>query len=95
MIFEMAKLGLRELLVRKRTVLGLVLGVSVVLLVFLALEGIKTGVGRTLTARETDTMMVLPDGAMGFWGSYLPSDLGKRLRCLAARLSIAETMRGE
>jgi hypothetical protein len=66
MIFEMAKLGLRELLVRKRTALGLVLGVSVVLLVFLALEGIKTGVGRTLTARETDTMMVLPDGAMGF-----------------------------
>ncbi|MFQ6058608.1 MAG: ABC transporter permease [Anaerolineae bacterium] len=90
MIVEMAKLGLRELLTRKRTALGLVLGVSVVLLVFLSLEGIRAGVGQTLTAQDTGTMMVLPDGAMGFWGSYLPMNLRKRLRGLGAEMAVPE-----
>jgi len=90
MFVEMAKLGLRELLTRKRTVLGLILGVSVVMLVFLALGGIKAGVGQTFTARDMGTMMVLPEGTMGFWGSYLPMDLRKRLKGLGAEMVVPE-----
>jgi ABC-type antimicrobial peptide transport system permease subunit len=87
---EMARLGLRELLVRRRTALGLVLGISVVLLVFLSLEGISTGVARTLSARETGTMVVLQEDAVGFWGSYLPLSLGKRLRGLGAERAVPQ-----
>lgn len=48
--------GLGELRARRRAALGLVLDVSVVLLVFMALEGIRAGVGRTLTAWDMGTI---------------------------------------
>ncbi|MFQ6015551.1 MAG: ABC transporter permease [Anaerolineae bacterium] len=90
MMTEMVKLGARELLARKRVSLGLILGVSVALLVFLALEGITAGVGQTLTAQDTGTMMVLPEDTMGFWGSYLPMNLRKRLKGLGASMAVPE-----
>ncbi len=89
-MFVMIPLGVRELLNRRRTTVGLVLGVAIVLLVFLALGAITAGIGQSLTLPETDTMRVLPKGASGFWGSYLPLRVRKQLKGLGARLAVPQ-----
>lgn len=89
-MFAMFSFGVRELLTRRRAATGLVLGVAVVLLVFLALGAITAGIDQSLTTRETDTMLVLPKGASSFWGSYLPLRVKKQLKGLGAHLVVPQ-----
>lgn len=84
-MLEMIGLGWRELATRKRATLGLVLGVAVVLLVFLAIESVTYGISQTFAAQQSDTLLVLPSKAMGLWGSYLPKDYQSTLRRMGAR----------
>src|SRR3972149_2587602 len=81
----MIKMAWREVLSRRRATAGLILGVSVVLLVFLAIEGLWAGVARTLSAQESDALVVLPKDAIGF-GSAMPLRLKQTLRGLGATL---------
>lgn len=89
-MMAMFALGMRELLTRRRAAAGVVLGVAVVLLVFLALGAITAGIGQSLAVRETNTMLVLPRNASSFWGSYLPLRVKKQLKGLGARLVVPQ-----
>ena len=82
----MIKMAWRELIVRRRATAGLILGVSIVLLVFFAIEGLWAGVARTLSAQDSEALVVLPKDAIGFWGNAMPLRLKTTLRGLGAEV---------
>jgi len=84
-MIEMINLGWRELAMRKRAALGLILGVAVVLLVFLAIESVTYGISQTFAVQQSDTLLVLPSKASAVWGSYLPKEYQGTLRRMGAR----------
>lgn len=89
-MFEMLSLSGKELAARRRATAGIILGVSVVLLVFLAMSALAGGIGRSLSQRETGAYLVLPKDAASFWGSYLSRGMGGRLRGLGAEVVAPE-----
>src|SRR3990170_2674125 len=82
----MIGLAWREVVSRRRATAGLILGVSVVLLVFFAIEGLWAGVARTLSAQDSEALVVLPKDAFGFWGNAMPLRLKQTLRGLGAEV---------
>jgi len=91
LFFQMTRLGIRELLGRKRTTLSSILGVGVALLVFLAIEALTTGATQAFTAEDTGNLIVQQKGTLGeFGGSFLPVSYEGRLRELGAEVVLPE-----
>jgi len=82
----MVGLAWRELISRRRTTAGLMLGVGVVLLVYFSIEGLWAGVARTLSAQESEALVVLPKDAMALSGNRLPLSMRSTLRGLGAEV---------
>ncbi len=81
---NMVGLAWRELVLRRRATAGLVLGVSIVLLVFLAIQGLWAGIQQTLSQQDNQTLVVVPKDGFGFWGNAMPIGLKTTLRGLGA-----------
>ena len=82
----MIRLAWREVMSRRRATAGLILGVGVVLLVFFSIEGLWAGVARTLSAQDSEALVVLPKDAISFWGNAMPLRLKTTLRGLGAEV---------
>lgn len=88
---HMVRLALRELRTRWRTTIGMVAGVGVALLSFLALEGITNGAAAAFSPPPKPDWVVQQPGSLGeFLGSRLPGDYAGRLEALGAELVIRE-----
>lgn len=88
---EMIRFGLKELVVRWRTTIGMIAGVGVALLVFLALEGITRGAAATFAPPEQANWIVQQKGSMGeFLGSRLPGSYAAKIRSLGAEAVVPE-----
>lgn len=89
-MLDMLSLSGKELIARWRATAGLTLGVSVVLLVFLAMGALAAGISRSLSQRDTGAYLVLPEDAASIWGNYLSTGTGRRLRGLGAQVVVPE-----
>src|SRR4030067_744806 len=90
----MVGLAWRELISRRRTTAGLMLGVGVVLLVYFSIEGLWAGVARTLSAQESEALVVLPKDAMALSGNRLPVSMRSTLRGLGAEAGAPQPLAG-
>ena len=81
MVLQMMRLGVRELLGRKRTTLSSVLGIGVALFVFLAIEAVTSGATQIFSSADTGNLIVQQKGTLGeVGGSFLPISYEARLR---------------
>ncbi|MFQ5891419.1 MAG: ABC transporter permease [Candidatus Methanofastidiosia archaeon] len=87
---EMFSLGVRELVLRRNSTLGIIFGISVVLMIFLSLESITEGVEKSLVGTETEKMMVMQRGQGMVWTSYLSEALEKELEELGVEVIVPE-----
>ena len=91
MFLQMARLGMKELLRRKRTTLSSILGIGVALFVFLAIESITAGFTQAFSSEDTGNLIVQQKGTLGeFGGSFLPASYEARLRELGAEAVLPE-----
>ena len=91
MFLQMARLGMREMLGRKRMTLSSILGIVVALFVFLSTEAITKGATQTFTSEDTGNLIVQQKGTLGeAGGSFLPIAYEARLRELGAQLVVPE-----
>ncbi|MCH8206237.1 MAG: ABC transporter permease [Chloroflexi bacterium] len=91
MFLQMARLGMREMLGRKRMTLSSILGIVVALFVFLSIEAITKGATQTFTSEDTGNLIVQQKGTLGeAGGSFLPIAYEATLRELGAQLVVPE-----
>ena len=91
MFLQMARLGMREMLGRKRMTLSSILGIVVALFVFLSIEAITKGATQTFTSEDTGNLIVQQKGTLGeAGGSFLPIAYEETLRELGAQLVVPE-----
>lgn len=90
-MFTIMRYSLRELSLRWRTSLGMIAGVAIALVIFMALESITAGANVTLGPQQSNAWVVQQPGSLGeFSGSRLPAAYETTLVELGADVVVPE-----